>query len=235
MDVCTHHSRRLHHTHSFLCIKSTLYLSNHFSLSWAGNFTPDGTVCYVMMLRWYMANRQARTSSLPEENRIRQYFPFAPVTLHNWRTYFRGGWWIFPAELTDTKRAECSQRALPGFTKNNSSSLRSSVQSVAWNKWRPRRRWGSCGENEAQVTGGWGEEEVGSDDKWGKVRSERVTMTTRCWRFVSRWSRRRGCLRHRLTGRRRRRPGWGCAVLSGWRRSCWPDPHAWSEQSDKTT
>lgn len=54
---------------------------------------------------------------MPEEYRVRQICPFAPVTLHKWRTNYRGGW-IFPAVLTDTKRAAaCSQGALPGLTK----------------------------------------------------------------------------------------------------------------------
>lgn len=85
----------------------------NFSISWVDNFTPDRGEggggggrgrCYVMTLRWYMAGRWARTSSLPEKSRERQSCPFAPVTLQDWRLSSRGVRWSFPAVLTDIKK-----------------------------------------------------------------------------------------------------------------------------------
>lgn len=111
----------------------------NFSISWADNFTPDGGEgggggrCYVMTLRWYMAGRWARMSSLPEKSRERQSCPFAPVTLQDWRLSSRDVRWSFPAVVTYKKgRRRAAGRTPPSFTKN-SSSLQSSVQSVVWN------------------------------------------------------------------------------------------------------
>lgn len=169
----------------------------------------------VLWLRWYMAERRARTSSLPEESRERQHCPFCLCDSPRLEALLQGRAVDFPCSVNWYKKHK------------NSSSLWSSVQSVVWNEgiWKTmvtlRIFWGKLCAGHWWWEVRWGE---------GGERGIRVAVFTRRWGFASHWSHRHGCRRRRLTCRRRHHPDWGCGGPSGWR-SCWLDPPAWSGQS----
>lgn len=76
----------------------------------------------VLWLRWYMAERRARTSSLPEESRERQHCPFCLCDSPRLEALLQGRAVDFPCSVNWYKKHK------------NSSSLWSSVQSVVWNE-----------------------------------------------------------------------------------------------------
>lgn len=95
----------------------------------------------------------------------------APETLQDWRRGVRGGRWIFPAVLTDTKRAD--RRTPPSVTKNHRSN-RLSSQGFEVRK-RMVTPWIYLG---GELSAG-GEVEV-SEEARG-ARNERVSVFTRRW------------------------------------------------------
>lgn len=221
------HTRAYTHTRTqFHMYKKHFAPMRTFSISWADNFTPDGRRDGMgsgeLWLRWYMAERWARTCSLPEESRGRQNGPFCPCGGFT----SRGGWWSFPAVLTDTK--------------NTKTAHHSSLLSSQWFEMNLKDEM-----DDSDAGGffffflfrGWDCVQVTSSGRSGEVRgrkarNERDTASTQRWGFASRWSHRRGCQRHRLTCQRRHHPDWDCDGLSGWR-SCWLGHHAWSEPRQK--
>lgn len=76
----------------------------------------------VLWLRWYMAERRARTSSLPEESRERQNCPFCLCDSPRLEALLQGRALDFPCSVNWYKKHK------------NSSWLWSSVQSVVWNE-----------------------------------------------------------------------------------------------------
>ena len=169
----------------------------NFSISWVDNFTPDRGEggggggrgrCYVMTLRWYMAGRWARTSSLPEKSRERQSCPFAPVTLQDWRLSSRGVRWSFPAVLTDIKKGG---GVLPGALHPAwlKTAHRSNLLSSPWfqmkKKKNYKRQWWCQGSSRGKTVRRSQVDEVKVKVRRvvvrgrGKARYERVTVFTR--------------------------------------------------------